>query len=113
MTYTDYCKILSDFGTYPIYRFLQTRDAKTNAVLKDPKAFEDLYCYVESGFPVLASLRLLLTAKACASAGAALTPWQLFRRTGVDDQTQRTPKVQEAMHKAQILMENHLLPRLG
>jgi hypothetical protein len=58
MTYTDYCKILSDFGTYPIYRFLQTRDAKTNAVLKDPKAFEDLYCYVESGFPVLASLRL-------------------------------------------------------
>jgi hypothetical protein len=57
MTYTDYCKILSDFGTYPIYRVLQKRDA-TDQVITDPEAFQDLYSYVESGFPVLASLRL-------------------------------------------------------
>jgi hypothetical protein len=57
MTYTDYCKILTEFGTYPVYRFLQKTDSK-GAVNFDAEAFQDLYSYVESGFPVLASLSL-------------------------------------------------------
>ncbi len=51
MTYTDYCKILSDFGTFPVFRVLQRSNGW------DSEAFDDLCAYVESGFPVLASLR--------------------------------------------------------
>jgi hypothetical protein len=63
MTYTDYCKILSDFGTFPIYRILNSttqkivNDTIQNVVEWDVDAFKDAYSYVESGFPVLASLR--------------------------------------------------------
>jgi hypothetical protein len=52
MTYTDYCKILSDFGTCPVAKGLY----RTGAF--DGDVFQDLCAYVESGFPVLASLRL-------------------------------------------------------
>jgi hypothetical protein len=51
MTYTDYCRILSEFGTFPVYRALQLSGKW------DPEAFEDICAYVESGFPALASLR--------------------------------------------------------
>lgn len=63
MTYTDYCKILSDFGTFPIYRILNsTSQIVVNGVIEDKvawdeNAFRDAYSYVESGFPVLASLQ--------------------------------------------------------
>lgn len=60
MTYTDYCKILTDFGTFPVCRMLQK--ITSTGVAFDPdvfrEVFKDLYTYVESGFPVLASVRL-------------------------------------------------------
>ncbi len=52
MTYSDYSKILSDFGCHPLM-FL-TKPAKAHPILY-PAAFDDLYTYVESGIPVLAS----------------------------------------------------------
>jgi hypothetical protein len=58
MTYTDYCHILSEFGTFPIVRFLQKKGAASGVGVLDGDAFQDLCSYVESGFPVLASLRL-------------------------------------------------------
>jgi hypothetical protein len=56
MTYTDYCKILTDFGTYPVVAAVQRREKDT--FVQVPDAFTDLCAYVESGFPVLASIRL-------------------------------------------------------
>jgi hypothetical protein len=51
MTYSDYCKILSDFGCYPsIIRLKKTKDT-----VGFPEEFKNLYSYVESGFPVLGS----------------------------------------------------------
>jgi hypothetical protein len=50
MTYTDYSAILTEFGCYPIILRVN------NSGLKDIERFKDLYTYVESGFPVLASL---------------------------------------------------------
>jgi hypothetical protein len=47
MTYNDYCKILTDFGAFPVPQMIDS-----------PESFQDLYSYVESGFPVLASIRL-------------------------------------------------------
>jgi hypothetical protein len=61
MTYTDYSKILTEFGAYPVMAAVQRRDHKDkdpNKVVQDEAAFMDLCAYVESGFPVLASLRL-------------------------------------------------------
>lgn len=57
MTYADYCKILNDFGTCPVTAFLQKQDAN-KVTVPDLDAFQDLCAYVESGFPVLASLRM-------------------------------------------------------
>jgi hypothetical protein len=53
MTYADYCIILGAFGTFPITRTVQKTTAPASL---DQGAFQDLYSYVESGFPVLASL---------------------------------------------------------
>lgn len=58
MSRPDYCKILADFGTSPVYGDLQKKDHATNKYVFDPKGFQDLCSYVESGFPVLASLVL-------------------------------------------------------
>jgi len=58
MTYTDYCRILGEFGTFPVVRVVQKANATLAAPSLDAGAFQDLYSYVESGFPVLASLRL-------------------------------------------------------
>jgi hypothetical protein len=52
MTYTDYSKILTDFGTFPI--IFRVKQSPTSPVI-DSEAFSDLCTYVESGFPVLAS----------------------------------------------------------
>jgi hypothetical protein len=53
MSYTDYSNILSTFGTFPvIVRIKESiRDKK---ITQD--GYEDLYSYVESGFPILSSL---------------------------------------------------------
>lgn len=53
MTYSDYCHILTDFGTFPVCRMLQ----RPGTPGFDKEVFKDLYTYVESGFPVLASVR--------------------------------------------------------
>jgi hypothetical protein len=52
MTYSDYSKILSDFGCHPLIFRMKT---STSITTLDPSAFDDLYSYVESGIPVLAS----------------------------------------------------------
>ncbi|MGD0088939.1 MAG: hypothetical protein ABSE73_03395 [Planctomycetota bacterium] len=52
MTYSDYCEILSAFGCHPVALRMDT-DQKSWT--QDPQTFYDLYSYVESGFPVLAS----------------------------------------------------------
>lgn len=52
MYYADYSHILSAFGAYPI--IIKMKETVTSAEYI-PSAFEDLYTYVESGFPVLAS----------------------------------------------------------
>jgi hypothetical protein len=56
MTYTDYCKILTEFGTYPVFAAVQRKEG--DKIVQDSDAFTDLCAYVESGFPVLASVRL-------------------------------------------------------
>ncbi|MGA3267414.1 MAG: hypothetical protein ABSE16_11390 [Verrucomicrobiota bacterium] len=58
MTYTDYCRILGQFGTFPIARLVQKPGPASAPATLDADAFQDLYSYMESGFPVLASLRL-------------------------------------------------------
>jgi hypothetical protein len=54
MTYTDYSKILSDFGCHPV--IFPTKSNFEDKTLK-PEAFRDLYSYVESGLPMLASFK--------------------------------------------------------
>lgn len=54
MTYADYCKILSTFGVYPI--ILRLKENRTSTAI-DQEEFKNLYTYVESGFPVLASFQ--------------------------------------------------------
>ncbi len=56
MTHTDYCKILNEFGTFPVYRMVQ-RPNQAGGFDWDAEAYKDICSYVESGFPVLASLR--------------------------------------------------------
>ena len=51
MTYFDYSHILSQFGCYPL---VMTIKGENDNIC--PKAFQELYTYVESGFPVLASI---------------------------------------------------------
>jgi hypothetical protein len=58
MSSFDYCKILTEFGAFPVQRTLQKKGATAGSLVLDPDAFLDLYSYVESGFPVLASLHL-------------------------------------------------------
>ena len=41
MTYTDYCKILSEFGTFPIVRFVQKKGMASGLAVLDADAFED------------------------------------------------------------------------
>jgi hypothetical protein len=53
MTYLDYSKILSDFGCHPL--IFRTKHSTTAGGTLEPSAFDDLYTYVESGIPVLAS----------------------------------------------------------
>jgi hypothetical protein len=60
MSGPDYCKILTDFGAFPIHRGLQKKGTSAGSLVLDGDAFQDLYSYVESGFPVLASLHLPL-----------------------------------------------------
>ena len=60
MTYSDYSKILSQFGCHPaIIRPKGTEvhiaSVKSRDWTKDRDTFFDLYSYVESGFPVLTS----------------------------------------------------------
>lgn len=52
MTYSDYSKILSDFGCHPLITRIKTSTSSTSL---DVDAFDDVYSYVESGVPVLAS----------------------------------------------------------
>ena len=52
MTYSDYSKILSDFGCHPLITRIKTSIASLSL---DADAFDDVYSYVESGVPVLAS----------------------------------------------------------
>ncbi len=52
MTYADYAKIFSDFGTYPVILRLKSGNQKDEI---DLNRFLDLCVYVESGFPVLSS----------------------------------------------------------
>jgi len=61
MTYTDYCKILTDFGTCPVTGVLQKKNPNDpqGDLIQNIDSFQDLCAYVESGFPVLASLRLV------------------------------------------------------
>jgi hypothetical protein len=54
MTYSDYCSILAAFGSYPI--IVQMKKNKRSSRYYQG-AFENLYSYVESGFPVLASFQ--------------------------------------------------------
>lgn len=53
MTYSDYCSILSSFGAYPIVRMLKSSIDDPEIIFK---VFRELYTYVESGFPILASI---------------------------------------------------------
>ncbi len=55
MTYTDYCKILSDFGTYPVIIYNDNEDI--NESYLDEEDILNLYSYIESGFPVLTSFK--------------------------------------------------------
>lgn len=55
MTYADYSEILSTFGCYPI--IVRPRNTDQKDWTKDEQTFYDIYAYVESGFPVLASFR--------------------------------------------------------
>jgi hypothetical protein len=52
MTFTDYCEILSSAGCHPVLFSLK----KTAGGAHAPDRFRDMCAYVESGFPVLASL---------------------------------------------------------
>jgi hypothetical protein len=52
MTLTDYAKILSAFGCYPVMMKPRTNGQDWS---QDIEAFHDIYSYVESGFPVLVS----------------------------------------------------------
>ena len=52
MTYTDYSGILTAFGSFPI--LLRNKGIDSEDGL-DTRTFRDIYTYVESGFPVLAS----------------------------------------------------------
>jgi len=52
MTYLDYSKILSDFGCHPAIIRLKETVASTSI---DEDSFREMYSYVESGIPVLAS----------------------------------------------------------
>lgn len=53
MTYSDYSKILSDFGCHPL--IFRLKNSTAASVPLDASAFDDLYTYVESGIPVMAS----------------------------------------------------------
>lgn len=53
MTFTDYCEILSSAGCHPVLFSLKKTANGSHA----PERFRDLCAYVESGFPVLASLQ--------------------------------------------------------
>jgi len=54
MTYEDYCEILAAFGCHPVALF--PRETNQTDWTKDRETFFDIYSYVESGFPVLASI---------------------------------------------------------
>ena len=54
MTYSDYSKILSDFGSFPLVLRIKSHPERKRLI---PDRFKDLYSYVESGFPVLASFQ--------------------------------------------------------
>jgi len=64
MTYADYSKILSDFGAYPI--IIRVKNSKNETV---PSELWRLYTYLESGFPIIVSLR----SKAAGDSGHAVT----------------------------------------
>lgn len=53
MTYEDYSTILSQFGVHPVV--LRTKRSHSDTTL-DKERWKDVCSYVESGFPVLASL---------------------------------------------------------
>jgi hypothetical protein len=53
MTYSDYSKILSDFGSYPL--IIRVKKSKNDSI--DTGEFKNLCTYVESGFPVLSSFQ--------------------------------------------------------
>lgn len=50
MTYTDYCNVLSQVGTYPVLLKIMSDNKNLNQ-----NALNDLYTYIESGFPTLIS----------------------------------------------------------
>ena len=53
MTYQDYSKILSDFGCHPVIILAKNPTTATTIM---PEALQEIYSYIESGLPVLASL---------------------------------------------------------
>ena len=60
MTYTDYSEILTAFGCHPVILKMRTQKKAPGGEPQvdwtlDKEQFHDLYAYIESGFPVLAS----------------------------------------------------------
>lgn len=55
MTFSDYSEILSAFGCHP--QIVMPGGQQQEDWTRDTEAFQDVYAYVESGFPVLASFR--------------------------------------------------------
>lgn len=53
MVYNDYSRILTKFGTFPVIMRIKTN---INVSSRDENEFRDMCTYIESGFPVLASV---------------------------------------------------------
>lgn len=54
LTYADYCEILASFGCHPVLLRARTNQSDWT---QDKEFFYNVYAFVESGFPVLASFR--------------------------------------------------------
>ena len=53
LTYSDYCEIISMFGCFPVV--VVPNKKSSDPWTLDPEAFYDIYAYMESGIPILAS----------------------------------------------------------
>ena len=55
LTYSDYCEILAGFGCHPLLLRPRTAAGDRSHWVQDVECFYDLYAYMESGLPILAS----------------------------------------------------------